>query len=126
MAALLFALLAVAARPSLAAPRILSPKDYPHPANGVCVDYTIKEEVTWTKAIWALPKIQNNYDVAVQLMGMANVNKEATYHPYSRSDNVTSTYQLSGTFCSPSKNNDGKERTVLLATHGGGFDRRSV
>ncbi|KAF2122265.1 Alpha/Beta hydrolase protein [Lophiotrema nucula] len=124
MATLIFLLLAVLTNPVFTAPTHPSPHEYPHPANGVCTDYTIKEEVTWTRNIWGLPKIQNNYDVAVQLMGMANVNKEATYHPFSGSENVTSTYELSGTFCSPTKKRIRKEETVLLATHGGGFDRR--
>lgn len=98
---------------------------YAHPANGICTDYLAKETVTWRKAIWDLPKFKDNFDIVAFQTAMGSLEASEVFHPISRyEDNVTSTYTLSGTFCKPKKMKGEKERTVLLATHGGGYDRR--
>jgi len=95
---------------------------YRHPANGQCVDYSITEEVTWTKAIWALPKLENNFVVAALRANISSL--DIDFHPFSGTVNVTSTYTLAGTFCTPINKTGGKESIVLLATHGIGYDSR--
>lgn len=98
---------------------------YVHPTNGLCIDYTVEEQVTWPHYDWTLPKFENNFDVAVYLYNTATKHSAEFYHPISsRPKNVTGTYELSATFCVPKEKKGGKEQTVLLTTHGGGYDRR--
>jgi hypothetical protein len=125
MAALLLALIAVLARPAFSAPTQYPTNDsYPHPANGHCTDYTIEEQVTWTKSIWGLAKPETNFDIAAIRTGLGAL--DVDFKPISGTESSTDTYRLSGTFCTPLQKKGGKEKTVLLATHGGGYDRRLV
>lgn len=126
MAILKLTLVGVLAHLVFSAPSF-SPTDdtYSYPANGICTDYTVEEKVTWNKAIWGLPKPKNNFDIAALRISAGALDGSAEFHPFSGYENLTSTYQLAGTFCTPSKK-AGKEKTVLLASHGGGYDRRSV
>ncbi|KAF2727034.1 alpha/beta-hydrolase [Polyplosphaeria fusca] len=123
MSTIFSTLFLVLASPILAAPNSYPTNEsYPHPANGICIDYTVKEEVTWTKSIWGIPKPKNNFDIAALRISEGALDYD--FEPISGYENATSTYQLAGTFCSPSKKVGNKEKTVLLATHGGGYDRR--
>ncbi|CAI6332917.1 unnamed protein product [Periconia digitata] len=100
-----------------------SPNDtYIHPKNGLCTDYTITETVTWSKGIWNLTKPQNNFDIAALRTSLGALDSHVV--PFSGFENATDSYELSGTFCEPVVKNGDKHHTVLLATHGGGYDRR--
>ena len=125
MARLNLLLISVLASPVFSAPSTY-PTDgtYAHPANGLCTDYTVKEEVTWTKANWIALKPKDNFDVTAIRISRAALNGSTEFHPFSGTEERTDTYQLAGTFCTPFKRKGDKENTVLLASHGGGYDRR--
>lgn len=100
---------------------------YAHPVNGICTDYQVEETVTWNKLIWGLPEPKDNFDIAAIKLQTGELEGSTEFHPISGTEeNVTSTYRLFGTFCEPSKKKDGKEKTVLLASHGGIYDSRFV
>ncbi|KAF2496778.1 alpha/beta-hydrolase [Lophium mytilinum] len=99
--------------------------EYRHPPNGVCVDYTVKQEITSTNYIWALEKFKSNFDTIDFITDIARKDSKTAFHPVrSNTKNETKTYEVSATFCSPKKATAGKVNTVLLATHGLGYDRR--
>ncbi|KAF2187680.1 alpha/beta-hydrolase [Zopfia rhizophila CBS 207.26] len=110
----------VAATPTLT----LNSSEYRHPPNGICEDHTVKEEVTSTDFVWGIDKFKDNYDVAAFLTNVARKDSSKVFNPFSGTKNVTKKYEVSGTFCTPKVKKDGKETTVLLATHGLGYDRR--
>ncbi|KAJ4288172.1 hypothetical protein N0V90_012189 [Kalmusia sp. IMI 367209] len=97
--------------------------DFVHPSNGDCTDYTVKSTVTYSELQWIQPPFNNNYDVVALLTNIATQAK-VPFNPFSGAKNVTKSYQLAGTFCKPKTQNNGKQNTVLVATHGAGFDRR--
>lgn len=94
------------------------------PSNGVCTEYTITESVTATELIYALPKFENNFDVASFLTASARKDSATAVTPLAGAKNVTNEYTVSATFCTPKVKKGGKESTVLIATHGLGYDRR--
>ena len=100
--------------------------DWVHPSNGKCVDYNVSSTITYPAFTYVYPKFQDDHDVDAFLFNMTT--KDATlfnsFQPLDPvSQNKTSTFIISATFCSP-KNQNGKENTVLVATHGAGYDRR--
>ena len=123
MAGVILAIIAVLTRPVFCASSHYPTNNaYPHPINGICTDYTISEEVTWTKSKWGLPEPQNNFDIAAIRTSFGAL--DIPFNPISGVENQTNTYRLSATFCTPVEKKGGKENIVLLASHGGGYDRR--
>ena len=101
--------------------------DYIHPPNGVCTDYTVTEQVTSADFVWNRPILDDNLDVADYLFNLSRKDSMVNLPPIiSGTANKTNTYTIAATFCAPQKLVDGKEKTVLLATHGLGFDGRCV
>jgi hypothetical protein len=96
--------------------------NYVHPSNGICTNYTVNTTVSFTASHWAYPPFKNNYDVVAFLETLLDKNK-TTFTSFDSNKTVTETYKIAGTFCRP-KNVTGNENTVLVATHGIGFDRR--
>ena len=79
--------------------------------------------VTSENFIFNLTKFENNFDVVDLVTDFTREDANVTFHPVSGKQNVTATYNIAGTFCSP-KSPSGREKTVLLATHGIHYDRR--
>ncbi|ORY10956.1 Alpha/Beta hydrolase protein, partial [Clohesyomyces aquaticus] len=98
--------------------------DYIHPSNGICTDYNIAQEVTSSNSIWALPKFENNFDIAALNFNVTRKDAATTFAPFPTAQNVTRSYGISATFCSLKTKKSGKEKTVLVATHGLLYDRR--
>ncbi|KAI9687994.1 MAG: hypothetical protein M1820_010356 [Bogoriella megaspora] len=98
--------------------------DFQHPSNGVCTRYTVREEVASSDPVWGLPKFQDNYDVMSFLVNFSRKDSATAFHPISGYQNVTKTYEVAGTFCTPTSPKNGKEKTVLLASHGIWYDGR--
>lgn len=105
-------------------------KDYTHPSNGICTDYTVTNTITSQNQIYTYPKFRNNYDVAASLFNISQGFRQTPeagsigFNPFSQAENVTATYKLSATFCRPKVEKSGKEKTILVMTHGLGYDRR--
>lgn len=99
--------------------------DYVHPANGICTDYIITQEVTAPVPVFGREPFESNLDVAELLINMTRISTD-DYTPsaWVGYETATRNYTISGTFCLPKEPKDGKETTVLLATHGIMYDRR--
>ncbi|KAK8064623.1 hypothetical protein PG994_007261 [Apiospora phragmitis] len=95
---------------------------------GDCIDYQIPVTTRTEARIWGLPKFSSNYDVSaffLSLIRRTTVPPTLPFNPFSGSKNVTGNYTIGATFCSPKNTSKGgHEKTVLLATHGLGYDRR--
>ncbi|PGH13763.1 hypothetical protein AJ79_03462 [Helicocarpus griseus UAMH5409] len=98
-----------------------------HPENAVCVDYTIPLSVATDKALsWNGTQWSDNFGLT-DFVSMAGSRPDAGFPvpitgPVDYKDDV----EISGTFCSPMKGlGDVGESggTVLLASHGLGFDK---
>jgi len=89
-------------------------------ASKICKDYTIPLTVTSGNYQWGLPDLTTNYDATTFTTNLARWDANVTLNPISGYGNATTDYKISGTFCSPVKGGSG---TVLLASHGFGFDR---
>jgi hypothetical protein len=96
---------------------------FDHPSNGDCKDYLVNSTVTYSQLHWNETLYKNNYDVASLLSKVATQGK-VPFAAFSHAQNVTKTFRIAGTFCKPKGQKAGKESTVLVATHGAGFDRR--
>lgn len=93
-------------------------------SNGVCTEYTITTTLTSEDLTWALPEFQSNFDVAGYLFNTTRKDAQTAFAPFVGSKNVTKEYTVSATFCAPKNVQEGKDSTVLLATHGLGYDGR--
>jgi hypothetical protein len=98
-----------------------------HPSNGVCTDFSITKTVTALNYPFTQPKWKNNYDVAgfsADLARKPAKDPKDAFVPLGKPSNLTQTHTIFATFCSPKDTKKGKESTVLVATHGLGYDGR--
>ena len=113
--------LVLSAALSLAAPT--SDSKYPTSTSGHCTSFTISETVTSDNHIWDGAKFHSDFDVAAWNFNVSLQNNDKLLG-FSRVVTQTKTYELSATFCRPKNTSKGKSETVLIATHGLGFDSR--
>jgi hypothetical protein len=97
--------------------------DFVHPSNGICTDYTVTETLTYPEVQWTGPRFKDNHDVVGFLAALSRKGGLGADFPLGNTKNVTKTFDTAGTFCKP-KGKNVNETTVLVATHGLGFDRR--
>lgn len=86
-----------------------------------CEDYVLPVSTSTFNYIWALPELETNYDATALTTDLGRWDANVSFHPIVTGAPTTASYQIAGTFCAPSK---GGSETVLLASHGFGFDRR--
>ncbi|KAH8726413.1 Alpha/Beta hydrolase protein [Phaeosphaeriaceae sp. PMI808] len=97
----------------------------PHTSAAHCVDYVIPIAVASENLISNLTKFRDNFDLVDFIFEYVRKDSNVTFHPWKGSENVTASYEISGTFCSPkTPAGNGREKTVLLTTHGLAYDRR--
>ncbi|KAH6661673.1 Alpha/Beta hydrolase protein [Halenospora varia] len=90
-------------------------------ASKSCREYTIPLNVTSDNHKWALAPLENNYDMTAFNTDLGRRDTNSAFIPITLGTvTETATYTVSGTFCEPIGGGNG---TVLLATHGGGYDR---
>ncbi|KAF8861502.1 alpha/beta-hydrolase [Acephala macrosclerotiorum] len=85
-----------------------------------CKEYTIPLTITSGTYIWGLPNLTTNYDATEFTNNLSRWDANETFHPISGFENTTLNVEISGTFRAPT---NGEASTVLIATHGLGFDR---
>lgn len=93
------------------------------PKGAKCQDYTIPVTVTSENRPWIGPRWTDNYGFTDFLALSATRVSAGVPIPVGNPVNQTASYSIAATFCTPERS--GKQsKTVLLATHGLGFDRR--
>ncbi|KAL7940582.1 Alpha/Beta hydrolase protein [Trichoderma barbatum] len=86
-----------------------------------CTDYDIPVTVTSNNLLFG-PRFENNFELIDFLTALTS-RDNSTFHPFTGTATQTNSYTISGTFCAPSESKARKRDTVLLLTHGLGFDR---
>ncbi|KAI8623722.1 alpha/beta-hydrolase [Xylariaceae sp. FL1651] len=90
---------------------------------GDCYEYDIPVTTQTEANVWGGPEFGDNYDVAAFIGNVIKRPSIPPFNPFSGKRNVTGSYTIGATFCSP-RNSSSHEKTVLLATPGLGYDRR--
>lgn len=89
----------------------------------ICHDYSILVNVTNLALTSSYRPFTSNYDVVDFANGLSGRDGGATLHLFSVPKNVTGVYTISSIICSP-RTRTKEEKTILLASHGLGYDRR--
>lgn len=105
----------------LATPTVRSTKA----ATRNCEEYMIPVSVSSTVFIPSFEHFNDDFDVVDFVSYLARRDFQTALNPFSGTKNVTGTYTIGATICSPTKDT-AKSKTLLLATHGLGYDRRCV
>lgn len=93
------------------------------PANAACHDYVIPVKVTSENYQWTGPRWNDDYEL-IDFLAVASSRPSAGFPlPFGNRTEETGSYKIAGTFCAPKKRGP-KSKTVLVATHGLGGDRR--
>ena len=92
------------------------------PNGAKCQDYTIPLTVTAQKRPWQGLTWTDNYGWINHVSNVTTRSAAGYPPPLGAAVNVTASYQVSATFCTPETAGN-HSKTVLLATHGLGFDR---
>ncbi|KAH6674319.1 Alpha/Beta hydrolase protein [Halenospora varia] len=103
----------------LATPTVRSTKA----ATRNCEEYMIPVSVSSTVFIPSFEHFNDDFDVVDFVSYLARRDFQTALNPFSGTKNVTGTYTIGATICSPTKDT-AKSKTLLLATHGLGYDRR--
>lgn len=99
--------------------------DIKFPLEKVCQEYTIPVNVASTVYTTSYAPFKDSFDVTNFVNDIARRNFSAGFHPFSGQKEVSGVYNISASICSPTRSSV-KGSTVLLATHGLGYDRRYV
>jgi hypothetical protein len=95
----------------------------PETSAALCNSYAIPLEITSENFIFNFTRIEDNLDLSDVVFQYARKDSNVAFHPYSGKKNVTAKYTISATFCMPkTPSGNGREKTVLLATHGIAYD----
>lgn len=94
------------------------------PKTKTCKSFKIPVSVNSTELVYALPHFQSDFDVADFLATVAGRSAPDLSTSFSGTKNVSATYEIGATFCTPTQGQEDRHKdTVLVATHGLGFDR---
>ncbi|KAL3419304.1 hypothetical protein PVAG01_09526 [Phlyctema vagabunda] len=89
----------------------------------VCQNYAVPVGVSTQFFTLTLPEFTDSLDAVDFAYNIARRDSDTSFFPITGAQEpLNKTYTISGTFCTPVTKN-GREGTVLLATHGLGFDR---
>lgn len=92
-------------------------------ADKTCQDYSIPLNISSTIFVASYPRFEDNFDAVNWVNKLARYDSATAFHPFNGTKNAIGAYSIGATFCTPAKPN-ANQKTVLLATHGLGFDRR--
>ncbi|KAK2813287.1 hypothetical protein FQN50_000601 [Emmonsiellopsis sp. PD_5] len=94
-----------------------------HPPNANCVDYTIPVSVSTDILTFNGTKWDDNFGL-IDFVSVASSREDAGFpSPIGAPEPYKGDLEIAGTFCSPKEYGKPGGRTVLLATHGLGFER---
>lgn len=93
------------------------------PKGANCRSYTVPVTVTSANRPWVGPRWTDNYEF-IDFVSLATTRVSAGFpSPVGSPVSQTASYDISATFCTPERIG-AHSKTVLLATHGLGFDSR--
>ena len=94
------------------------------PPGAICEEYSIPVAIETQAYTYNGTEWHNNYElvdfVTVQVGRIGKTPRGL----YAGPNNFSAGYDIGATFCSPKDTTKGKEKTVLLATHGLWFERK--
>ncbi|KAI9757587.1 MAG: hypothetical protein M4579_003399 [Chaenotheca gracillima] len=95
-----------------------------YPPRAKCVEYLIPVSVSTPVLVWNTTKWEDNYGL-VDYVSVDSTRVDAGFPgPVTTSpEPYTGSFKVAATFCTPKHPKNGREKTVLLASHGLGFDR---
>ena len=91
----------------------------------ICQEYFIPINVTSQVLVSSYVPFKSNYDVVEFVNNITRRNTTTAFVPFSGIKNVTASYTIGATLCVP-KENSKKNTTLIVASHGLGYDRRFV
>jgi len=89
----------------------------------ICHDYSIPVNVTNIALVASYDRFTSNYNVVDFSNGLSGWSGAGALHLFSNATQVTGAYTTGATSCPP-RNRTENEKTILLASHGLGYDRR--
>lgn len=97
-----------------------APSDRLSSSAAKCTSYTIPlKNVTSENFIFNITEFKNDFDLTDFITNLIRKDSSTVFHPVVGVENVIAAYTISATFCTPKKpSGNGREKTVLLATHG--------
>ena len=90
--------------------------------HAICKNLTIPVTMTSEVAEFEATKWTDNTGLTDLITDLVSRNSNVQ-PPLGASKNVTAGYKIGATFCSPADSSAKHHDTMILATHGGGFDR---
>lgn len=103
----------------------ITPQQYT-PANALCTSYNIPLSISTKGLEWNFTKWTDNVGL-IDYVSLVSTRPDAnrTVVPLRGPVDLNGDYTIAATFCSPkTRAGNGKERNVLLLSHGGGYDSR--
>jgi hypothetical protein len=95
------------------------------PSNANCVDYEVPVTVSTQGFSFVAPKWTDDFGLTDFVSVASSRTTANSSAPISGPVTLEGNYTISATFCSP-KTTNSTSSTVLLLTHGGGYDGRQV
>lgn len=91
----------------------------------ICKDYSISLNITSPVLTPVYPKFEDSFDVAGFINSINARDADVSFNPFLNglTHPVNAMYTISATVCSPTSST-AKGKTLLLATHGLGYDRK--
>lgn len=89
-----------------------------YPPNGVCSDFYVPLSIDYEGPEWNASRWNNAFELQ-DFLSTATASGRAEYPaPLGAMKRFRGTYEIAATFCTPRTPKDGKEKTVIVATHG--------
>jgi len=89
----------------------------------VCHEYSIPVTAKNPALIGGYKRFTSDYDLVDFVNNLSGRTRDPAVNVVIDSENRTATYKIGATICSPRKRSS-KQKTILLASHGIGYDRR--
>lgn len=95
-----------------------------YPPGADCQNYVIPVSINtqayqWNGSVW-----KNNYELVDFVTVQVGRLGKTPHELYTGPNDFKASYEIAATFCTPSNTTLGKEKIVLLATHGLWFERK--
>ena len=97
-----------------------------YPPGAVCEEYTIPVAINTQAYTYNGTEWHDNYELADFVTVQVGRIAKSPHELYSGPHGFQASYEIGATFCKPANITLGKEKIVLLATHGLWFERKLV